>query len=157
MKSAKRAAQEPVLDVQPVRAFVARAQKRLAAHNEERVRLVSELQEGESRFARLREAAAVARDVPVPQPVQPDAARMVKVLQDEGRTLGFTSVRTLSSKNTFIQKHFHPKTLSSKNTSSQNTSSQNTFVQKHFCPKPFHPKLKTISSTTLSSKTGFIQ
>ena len=70
--------------------FVARAQKRLAAHDEERVRLVSELQEGESRLARLREAATVARDVPVPQPVQPEAGvqvarleEMVKVLQDE--------------------------------------------------------------------------
>ena len=36
-------------------------------------------------------------------------------------------------------------------------SSQNTFIQKHFHPKPFHPKEKTISSTTLSSKNGFIQ
>ena len=63
-----------------------------------------------------------------------------------------------SSKNTFIQKHFHPKTL----------SSQNTFIQnrRQFHPRHFHPK--TVSSndtfipkwfrpTTLSSKTGFIQ
>ena len=50
LKSAKRAAQEPALDVQlsQCEQFVARAQKRLAAHDEERVRLVSELQEGES-------------------------------------------------------------------------------------------------------------
>ena len=47
---------------------------------------------------------------------------------------------TLSSQNTFIQKHFHPKTLSSKNT----------FILKHF-----RPKQKTISSTTLSSQNGF--
>ena len=60
------------------------------AHDEERARLVSELQEGESRLARLREAAAVVRDVPIPQPVQPDPGaqvarleEMVKVLQDE--------------------------------------------------------------------------
>ena len=45
-------------------------------------------------------------------------------------------------KKKLIQKHFHPKTLSSKNS----------FIQKHF-----HPKEKTISSTTLSSKNGFIQ
>ena len=92
LKSAKRAAQEPALDVQlsQCEQFVARAQKRLAAHDKERVRLASELQEGESRFARLREAAAVARDVPVPQPVQPHPGvqvsrleEMVKVLQNE--------------------------------------------------------------------------
>ena len=92
LQSAKRAAQEPALDVQVSQCeqFVARAQKRLVAHDEERARLVSELQEGESRLARLREAAAVVRDVPIPQPVQPDPGaqvarleEMVKVLQDE--------------------------------------------------------------------------
>ena len=41
-------------------------------------------------------------------------------------------------------------TLSSK--LQKKNSSKNTFIQKHF-----HPKQKTISSTTLSSKNGFIQ
>ena len=84
LKSAKRAAQEPALDVQlsQCEQFVARAQKRLAAHDEERVPQVSELQEGESRLARLREAAPVARDVPVPQAVQPDAGVQVARLEE---------------------------------------------------------------------------
>ena len=62
-------------------------------------------------------------------------------------------VNQLSSK---LQQKTHPKTLSSKNTFtfffSKTLSSKNTFVQKHF-----RPKGKTISSTTLSSKNGFIQ
>ena len=62
------------------------------------------------------------------------------------------------AKKNSLQKHFHPKTLSSKNT----------FIQKHFRPKPFHPKeednfihdtfiLKRVHPMTLSSKNGFVQ
>ena len=68
-----------------------------------------------------------------------------------------------SSKNTFIQKHFHPKTLSSKN-----TFVQNHFIQKRrqFHPRHFHPKTGSSNDTfiqkrfrpmTLSSKNGFVQ
>ena len=56
------------------------------------------------------------------------------------RVVRYTSIQIEKKK--LIQEHFHPKTVSYKNT----------FVQ-----KPFHPKQKTISSTTLSSKNGFIQ
>ena len=60
-----------------------------------------------------------------------------------------------SPKNTFIQKHFHPKTLSSKNT----------FIQTRFHPRHFHPKtgssndtfIKRFRPMTLSSKNGFVQ
>ena len=62
-------------------------------------------------------------------------------------TPGFRYTFIQIAKKNSSKKHFHPKTLSSKNT----------FIQKHFRPKPFHPKGKTISSTTLSSKNGFIQ
>ena len=49
--SLQSAAREPALDVQVSQCeqFVSRAQKRLVAHDEEWGRLVSELQEGESR------------------------------------------------------------------------------------------------------------
>ena len=68
LKRAKQAAQEPPLDVQMslCEQFVTRAQRRLTAHDEERTRLVSELEEGQSRLARLREAATTAKEVPVP-------------------------------------------------------------------------------------------
>ena len=73
---------------------------------------------------------------------------------------------TLSSKlqkKKLIQKHFHPKTLSSKNTFVQNTFTQNT---RQFHPRHFHPKTGSSNDTfiqkwfrpmTFSSKTGFIQ
>ena len=52
-----------------------------------------------------------------------------------------------SSKNTFVQKHFHPKALSSKNTFVQNQFVQN---RRQFHPRHFHPK-------TVSSNDIFIQ
>ena len=58
------------------------------------------------------------------------------------------SVGTLSSK---LQKN------SSQNTYPKTLSSKHTSIQKHFRPKPLHPEEKTISSTTLSSKNGFVQ
>ena len=92
LKRAKQAAQEPPLDVQVslCEQFVTRAQRRLTAHDEERTRLVSELEEGQSRLARLREAAT-AKEVPVPPCViQPECGghiahlgEMVRTLQDE--------------------------------------------------------------------------
>ena len=58
-----------------------------------------------------------------------------------------THPKTLSSKNTFIQKHFHPKTLSSKTISSKREDNfiHDTFIQKRVRPM------------TLSSKNGFVQ
>ena len=60
LRSARRAAQVPPLGVQFAQCeqFVTRAQKRLAALDEERVKLVSELEEGQARLQRLRVAAA---------------------------------------------------------------------------------------------------
>ena len=52
-----------------------------------------------------------------------------------------------SSKNTFIQKHFHPKTLSSKTISSK---TEDNFIHDTFIQKRVHPM-------TLSSKNGFVQ
>ena len=93
LKRANQAAQEPPLDVQMslCEQFVTRAQRRLTAHDEERTRLVSELEEGQSRLARLREAATTAKEVPVPPCViQPECGghiahleEMVRTLQDE--------------------------------------------------------------------------
>ena len=87
-----------------------------------------------------------------------------KKTQNFGRSGGGRGERTKHSttapqhtervRYTFIQ---IAKKNSSKNTFIQTLSSKNTFIQKHFRPKPFHPKEKTISSTTLSSKNGFIQ
>ena len=48
---------------------------------------------------------------------------------------------------TFIQKHFHPKTLSSKTISSKR---EDNFIHDTFIPKRVHPM-------TLSSKNGFVQ
>ena len=59
-----------------------------------------------------------------------------------------THPKTLSSKNTFIQKHFHPKTedrFHPRHFHPETVSSNDTFIQIWFRP------------TTLSSKTGFIQ
>ena len=70
------------------------------ALDEERARLVLELQEGESRLARLREAAAIVREAPVPQPV---------LQSDPGARLE----ETIFSFDTFKKKRCHPMTLSS--------------------------------------------
>ena len=70
-----------------------------------------------------------------------------------------------SSKNTFIQKHFHPK---EKTISSTTLSSKNIFIQKRrqSHPRHFHPKTGSSNDTfiqkhthamTLSSKNGFVQ
>ena len=56
------------------------------------------------------------------------------------------STTTLSSKNTFVQKHFHPKTLSSNTISSK---TEDNFIHDIFIQKRFHPM-------TPSSKNGFI-
>ena len=70
--------------------FVTRAQRRLTAHDEERTRLASELEEGQSRLARLREAATTAKEVPVPPCViQPECGGHTAHLE-EGRTQGDT-------------------------------------------------------------------
>ena len=66
LKVAKKAAQEPPLEVQLslCESFVSRAQKRLVAHDEARELLAKELDEGERRLARLR--VAVTEKVPPP-------------------------------------------------------------------------------------------
>ena len=65
----------------------------------------------------------------------------VKVVSGLG-TLSSKLQKTLSSKNTFIQKHFHPKTISSK--------IEDNFIHDTFIQKRVHPM-------TLSSKNGFVQ
>ena len=66
LKVAKKAAQEPSLEVQLrlCESFVSRAQKRLVAHDEARELLAKELDEGERRLERLR--VAVTEKVPPP-------------------------------------------------------------------------------------------
>ena len=63
-----------------------------------------------------------------------------------------------TSKNTFIQKHFHPKTLSSKNTFVQNHFIQN---RRQFHPRHFHPKTGSSTDTFIQKRvhpmTTFIQ
>ena len=89
LKRAKQAAQEPPLDVQMslCEQFVTRAQRRLTAHDEERTRLVSELEEGQSRLARLREAATTAKEVPPPSVIQPECGAHIAHLEEMVRTL----------------------------------------------------------------------
>ena len=87
LKRAKQAAQEPPLDVQMslCEQFVTSAQRRLSAHDEERTRLVSELEKGQSRLARLREAATV-KEVPVPPCViQPECGGHIAHLETNSR------------------------------------------------------------------------
>ena len=73
------------------------------------------------------------------------------------------SSKTISSKtednfihDTFIQKRFHPMTVSSKNGFVQRhfrpkpVSSNDTFIQNHFHPNPFHPK--PLSSQTQNTE-----
>ena len=74
LRSARRAAQVPPLGVQLAQCeqFVTRAQKRLAALDEERVKLVSELEEGQARLQRLRvETAQRPQDANPAAPMPP--------------------------------------------------------------------------------------
>ena len=59
---------------------------------------------------------------------------------------------TLSSNESFIQKHIHPMTLSSKIVSSrtENNFIHDNFIQKRFHPKHFHPK--SFSSTFMQKR-----
>ena len=74
LRSARRAVQVPPLGVQLAQCeqFVTRAQKRLAALDEERVKLVSELEEGQARLQRLRvETAQRPQETNPTAPVPP--------------------------------------------------------------------------------------
>ena len=62
------------------------------------------------------------------------------------------SSKTFSSKNTFVQKHIHPKTLSSKTISSK---TEENFIHDTFIQKRFHPM--THSSKTVSSNDTCVQ
>ena len=87
LKAAKRAAQVPPVKVQLVHCeqFVARAEKRLAIHDEERITLVKQLEDGKQRLLNLREEVSQS---PAPAPVQPtDWGAQVASLQQMVNTL----------------------------------------------------------------------
>ena len=72
LQAAKCAAQVPPVKVQLVHCeqFVARAEKRLAIHDEERITLVKQLEDGKQRLLKLREEVSQS-PAPAPAPVQP--------------------------------------------------------------------------------------
>ena len=72
LKVAKRAAQVPPVKVQLAHCeqFVARAEKRLAIHDEERITLVKQLEDGKQRLLKLREEVSQS-PAPAPAPGQP--------------------------------------------------------------------------------------
>ena len=87
LKAAKRAAQVPPVKVQLVHCeqFMARAEKRLAIHDEERTTLVKQLEDGKQRLLKLREEVSQS---PAPAPVQPtDWEAQVASLQQMVNTL----------------------------------------------------------------------
>ena len=86
LKVAKRAAQVPPVKVQLAQCeqFVARAEKRLATHDEERMSLVQRLEDGKQRLQKLQEEV----QSPAPAPVQPpDWGAQVASLQQMVNTL----------------------------------------------------------------------
>ena len=89
LKASKRAAQVPPVKVQLVHCeqFVARAEKRLAIHDEERITLVKQLEDGKQRLLKLREEVSQS-PAPAPAPVQPtDWGAQVASLQQMLNTL----------------------------------------------------------------------
>ena len=78
LRSTHRAAQVPPLGVQLAQCeqFVTRAQKRVVASDEERVKLVSELEEGQARLQRLRVETAQRPQEANPATLLPDWARI---------------------------------------------------------------------------------
>ena len=88
-KAAKRAAQVPPVKVQLIHCeqFVARAEKRLAIHDEERITLVKQLEDGKQRLLKLREEVSQS-PAPASAPVQPtDWGAQVASLQQMVNTL----------------------------------------------------------------------
>ena len=80
LKAAKRAAQVPHCEQ-----FVARAEKRLPTHDEERITLVKQLEDGKQRLLKLREEVSQS---PAPAPDQPtDWGAQVASLQQMVNTL----------------------------------------------------------------------
>ena len=94
LKVAKKAAQEPPLEVQLslCESFVSRAQKRLVAHDQARELLAKELDEGERRVARLR--VAVTEKVPPPPAKDAESeiaalrARLASVEEERDAAMG---------------------------------------------------------------------
>ena len=77
LKVAKHAAQVPQVQLAQCEQFVARAEKRLATHDEERMLLVQQLEDGKQRLQKLQE------EVQSPAPAVASVKQMVNTLQSE--------------------------------------------------------------------------